>query len=101
MNKKGKGVAVKEVLISILRNKKTTITEFRDASEKLGFMLAIETAQFLEKGHLKIETPFEQTDGVIFKNKVILVPILRSGIALLGPFIKFYSNATVGFFGVS
>jgi len=91
---------MKHKLLSILRNKSTTISEYREASEKLGLLLAQETAQFLEKKDIEIETPLAKATGVEFKNEIVLIPILRSGLVLLNPFLKYYPEANVGFVGM-
>ena len=91
---------MKKTLLTTLRNKKTTIHEFRLAAEKLGLILASETATFLDKEDISIETPLTKTTGTTFKNNIILVPILRSGMALLNPFIRFFEHAQVGFVGL-
>lgn len=91
---------MKQTLLTILRNKKTTIEQFRFASERLGFVLANEVSQHLEKKEISIETPMAAAKGYEFKNDIVLVPILRSGIALLHPFLSFFPKATVGFVGL-
>lgn len=91
---------MKQTLLTILRNKKTTIDQFRQASEKLGLVLANEVSSHLEKEKISIETPMAATQGYKFKNDIVLVPILRSGIALLSPFMSFFPKATVGFVGL-
>jgi len=91
---------MKDALLTILRNKNTPMNQFRQASEKLGFVLANEVSQYLEKETITIETPLAKTEGVAFKNNIVLVPILRSGIALLNPFLQFFQSATVGFVGL-
>ncbi len=48
----------------------------------------------------KIHTPLAQTDGAFFENKVILVPILRAGLALLPPFVALFPQASIGFIGI-
>ena len=87
-------------LLTILRNKKTTIERFRQISEKLGFVLANEVSKLLDKKKITIETPLAPTEGCKFENNIILVPILRSGIVLLNPFLKFFEQAKVGFVGL-
>lgn len=91
---------MKHILLSILRNKNTNISQYRDASEKLGLILAQETSQFLEKKEETIETPIAKATGIKFKNNIILIPILRSGLVLMNSFLKFYENADVGFVGM-
>ncbi|MBU1008042.1 uracil phosphoribosyltransferase [Candidatus Dependentiae bacterium] len=91
---------MKEALLTTLRNKKTSIAQFRQAAEKLGLILAAEAAQLLEQETISIETPLAKTEGGQFKNNLVLVPILRSGIALLNPFLHFFQRASVGFVGL-
>lgn len=91
---------MKQSLITILRNKNSTISQFHRASEKLGGILAYEISQHIATEEITIESPLEKTSGSEIKSQIILVPILRSGVALLGPFIKFFNKAKVGFVGL-
>ena len=91
---------MKETLITILRDKNTTRFDFRDATEKLAYILANETSQYLEKESKKLQTPLGEATGSYFKNKCMFVPILRSGIVLLEPFLKYFREAMVGFVGL-
>lgn len=87
-------------LISILRNTNTPSLEFREASEKLATLLAIQTAELLDKQTVTVQTPLAKAEGVEMKNSITLVPILRSGLALLTPFLRFYPQANIGFIGM-
>lgn len=91
---------MKDILLTTLRNKMSTQAEFRSATEKLGAILANEASQFLERRHTDIETPLATFPGNTFKSDVVLIPILRSGLALLPPFLKYYESAKVGFIGM-
>jgi uracil phosphoribosyltransferase len=91
---------MKTILISQLRNKNTGMAQFREASDKLALILASEIASFLEKETIEIETPLAKTKGVRFKRPHVLIPILRSGLALLPAFIRFFPEAKVGFLGM-
>jgi uracil phosphoribosyltransferase len=92
---------MKEVLITQLRNTETNIDAFREASDKLASLLAIESAKFIIKKQTLIQGTLCQTSGLIYNQKVCLIPILRSGLVLLYPFLKFFSDASVGFFGIN
>ncbi len=87
-------------LISTLRNKTTSSAEFREASEKLAMLLAIQTAELLDKQVVTVQTPVAKTEGVEMHNAITLVPILRSGLALLSPFLRFYPQANIGIIGM-
>jgi uracil phosphoribosyltransferase len=95
---------MKQTFLTILRDKNTSGNDFRIAAEKLGYILANEAADYLEKKELNVETQLGNAKGTKLKNDIILVPILRSGIALLNPFLKFFENLgieqRVGFVGL-
>lgn len=67
---------------SVLRNRKSRIEDFRKASREVAVALAREVAS-----HTK-------------KKKIILVPILRAGLALLPSFIETFPKAHIGFIGL-
>lgn len=91
---------MKDILLTTLRNKNSTLAEFRSATEKLGAILANEASLFIERMHTDIETPLATFPGATLKNNVVLIPILRSGLALLPSFLKYYESANVGFIGM-
>ena len=91
---------MKNALLTILRDKTTSMQQFRDAADKLSSWLAIETATLLEQETFNIETPLAKAIGHKLTHSVTLVPILRSGIAMLQPFLRHYSTASVGFVGI-
>jgi uracil phosphoribosyltransferase len=90
----------KETLITTLRNREMGQRDFRLATEKLGALLALEVAGLLQTSEVAIQTPISPTEGFVFSNQIILVPILRSGLALMYPFLRFFSEAKVGFIGM-
>lgn len=90
---------MKKTLITILRDKNTSIEQFRQATDQLGTVLAVECDALFPKATLFVDTPLARTHGVRFKHESVLVPILRSGLVLLPPFMRFHPSATVGFIG--
>lgn len=91
---------MKETLITILRNRTTNTVEFRRAAHKIGYILASEAAAYLHPEAVTVETPLAKTSGRLYKNRVILVPVLRAGLALLSTFLHFFDDALVGMLGV-
>lgn len=73
----------KAELIAILRNRKTPMVEFKRISNQLAAIIA---------GEIKKE--FSTSDGIV------LVPILRAGMALLTFFMHAFESARVGFIGI-
>ena len=90
---------MKRTLITVLRDASTSLGKYREASDRLALVLAVESDALIPKEATFVETPLAKTHGVRFKHEVILVPILRSGLAMLEPFLQFYPKAHVGFIG--
>lgn len=90
---------MKKTLITILRNRNTSPEQYRQATDQLGTVLAVECDTLFPKATLFIDTPLGRTHGVCFKHEPLLVPILRSGLVLLPPFMRFHPGASIGFIG--
>ncbi|MBI3671714.1 uracil phosphoribosyltransferase [Candidatus Azambacteria bacterium] len=91
---------MREVLISILRDKNTTTFEFRRAASQLAGILCVETLDLFPKEGVSIQTPIGKTEGVEMPIDILLVPILRSGMALLSAFLEILQSAPVGIIGL-
>lgn len=91
---------MKKTLITILRNRNTSTEQFRQATDQLGRVLAIESDALFPKATMFVDTPLAHTHGVCFKHEFVLVPILRSGLVLLPPFLSFHPGASIGFIGM-
>lgn len=91
---------MKRALITALRNRNATLEQYRLATDQLATVLAVESDALLPKTAVFVDTPLSHTHGVRFKNEIVLVPILRSGLVLLPSFLHFHPHATVGFIGI-
>ena len=91
---------MKNILISILRDKTTSILDYRHATERLAEILAIECANQLKQEEFPIQTPLAGATGYKFKNRIILISIIRSGLTLLPAFLRIFESAKVGFIGL-
>jgi len=92
---------MKNLLMTILRDKNTSMHEFRTTANKLALILAQESANYLETKNETIITPLEiETTGSKITEDIILIPILRSGLALLPAFIEYYPHAKIGCVGL-
>jgi uracil phosphoribosyltransferase len=90
---------MKQTILSILRNRHTTMEQFRSAADQLGTILAAESAAYISKKQVTIETPLTTMSCQVVSSQVMLVVILRAGLTFLPPFLKFYPNALIGFLG--
>lgn len=91
---------MKDILLTILRNRDTSTAEFRRASDKLSYILCAEVISKLADRRVRIETPLEETDGLALPDDVMLVPIIRAAMAILPAFTDMLSDAPVGIVGV-
>lgn len=87
--------------MAILRDKQSGRSEFRTAAVTISEFLAIEILRdVLSVKTVEIETPLERTTvSVIDNRRILLVPILRSGLAMLPVFQKVIPNYDIGFVG--
>ncbi len=90
---------MKKTLITTLRNRNTTAVQYRQAADQLGTVLAVESDILFPKATLFVDTPLAPAQGACFKHEFILIPILRSGLVLLPPFMRFHPEASIGFIG--
>ena len=89
-----------QALLSELRDQNTGRDHFRYVADRISESLAYETYDRLPKEEYSLITPVSQTKGARLKNSIVLVPILRSGLAMLYPFLRVFDHAKVGFFGM-
>lgn len=86
--------------VSILRNKNTSRAAFRRTAHIVADLLAQETALHLQTKNIPIETPLQKTMGSAWQAPIMVVPILRSGLALMPSFLNFFEEASIGIIGL-
>lgn len=91
---------MEKVFLSKLRDKETSMADFRIYAEKLAHILAQKTFDHLQTKPISLETPLATAEGEEVMNQVVIIPILRSGLAFLPPFLAYYPDAAVGFLGL-
>ena len=91
---------MKDVLLTVLRDKNTSTAEFRRASDRLSSMLCADVISKLADRLVRIETPLDEADGVALPDDVMLVPVLRAAMAILPAFTDMLPDAPVGIVGV-
>jgi uracil phosphoribosyltransferase len=90
----------KTLYLSQLRNKNTGIAAFRAAAQQLSHLLAYEALTHLQSSPYNLETPFAKSCGYRMTYPITIVPILRSGLAMLPAFLEFLPDASVGVLGL-
>lgn len=87
--------------ISILRDKKTACSEFRQVVKEIAIMEAYEALKDVETKMVTFDTPIERTtQPVVDGKKLCFVPILRAGMGMVDGFIEMIPTARVGHIGL-
>jgi uracil phosphoribosyltransferase len=87
-------------LLAILRNKDTEPPEFRQITERLGYLLVAEALSDMSTVDIEIVTPLETTSGRQLRRPVVAVAVLRAGLGLLESVLTLVPDAAIGFAGV-
>lgn len=83
-----------------LRSKQTDMRSFREAAAALSLLIAAEVATRCKTAPLAVDTPLAIAQGESLAERVVLVAILRAGIAILPPFMQIFPESPVGFLGI-
>ena len=86
--------------LTILRNRKTLSSLFRQTMNEISYLLAAEVLQHLKFKKMSIQTPLRTTSGKTLSQAIVIVPILRAGLGLVEGFIKLLPNAEKGHIGL-
>ncbi|HEY7469366.1 MAG TPA: uracil phosphoribosyltransferase [Acidimicrobiia bacterium] len=87
-------------LLAILRSRETEPPEFRQITERLGYLLVAEALSDMSTVDVEIETPLETTGGKQLRRPVVAVAVLRAGLGLLESVLTLVPDAAIGFAGV-
>jgi len=80
-------------LLTTLRDKTTETPDFYCAIESISTILFINASSSFPSKGIKIETPLEKTLGSQPESKLVLVPILRAGLAMVQPVLRIFPDA--------
>ena len=89
-----------EYKLTILRNKKTSNSLFRQTMNEISYLIAGEVLQHLKYNKITVQTPITKASGLILSSSLIIVPILRAGLGLIEGFVKFLPDVEKGHIGL-
>jgi len=89
-----------EYKLTILRNKKTTNSLFRQTMNEISYLIAAEVLKYVKYKRVSVQTPLTKTLGKDLSKTIVIVPILRAGLGLIEGFIKFLPDAEKGHIGL-
>lgn len=83
-----------------LRRKETPSGRFRALVEELAMFLTYEAAADFSLREVEIETPLARCTAGVLVDGVVIVPILRAGLAMLEGALRVFPDAAVGHIGL-
>lgn len=87
--------------LTLLRDKKTGVKEFRELVGELALLMGYEVTRNLTLEETEVETPICSTKSkVIAGKKLGIVPILRAGLGMVDGMLKLIPAAKVGHIGL-
>ncbi|HTY37535.1 MAG TPA: uracil phosphoribosyltransferase [Bacteroidota bacterium] len=86
--------------LTLLRDKRTPSNQFRSILRRASTLMAFEVTRELPVHSVSVRTPLATARGVVVPRPVILVPILRAGLGLVGGFVEILPDARVGHIGL-
>ena len=86
--------------LSIMRDKNTSVKDFRECAHEVGLLLGYEATKDLELEDFDLETPITKMVGKRTKRGVALVPILRAGLGMVDALMDLIPSAKIGHIGL-
>ncbi|MFC3713462.1 uracil phosphoribosyltransferase [Sphingoaurantiacus capsulatus] len=87
--------------VTLLRDKHTSVSLFRSLVREIAMLLCYEVTRELPTTTIQVETPLAVTDAIeIAGKKLVIVPILRAGLALADGMLDLLPSARVAHLGL-
>ena len=87
--------------LSILRDKNTSVKEFREIISEISMLMCYEATRDLPVEEIQVETPVDTaTCYQIAGKKLAIVPILRAGLGMVDGMVTLMPNVKVGHIGL-
>ena len=83
-----------------LRDKATPPEQFRTLTERISLVLGAEALASLPQRPVRVTTPLGPANGHRIGTDVVLVPVMRAGLAMLPGLLQLVPLARVGFIGM-
>ena len=89
-----------DLKVSTLRDKNTRPPEFRRVLQELSQLVAYEALRDFETTPAPLETPLGPTTGAKAVRPLVIVPVLRAGLAMADGILQMFPSAAVGHIGM-
>ena len=87
--------------LAILRNKNTTVKEFRELISEISGLMCYEATRNLPTVEVEVETPITTAKcQMLSGKKLAIVPILRAGLGMVDSIVDLIPSAKIGHIGL-
>ncbi len=87
--------------LAILRNKRTTVKEFRELVGEIAALMCYEATRNLPTREVEVETPVAVAKcRVLAGKKLAIVPVLRAGLGMVDTMVALIPSAKIGHIGL-
>ena len=87
--------------LAIMRNKRTSVKEFRELVSEIAGLMCYEATRHLPTKEVKVETPIATaTCRMLAGKKLAIVPILRAGLGMVDSMVDLIPSAKIGHIGL-
>ena len=87
--------------LAILRNKNTSVKEFRELVSEISGLMCYEATRSLPLKEVQVQTPIcTATCRVLAGKKLAIVPILRAGLGMVDKMVDLIPSAKIGHIGL-
>ena len=83
-----------------LRDRSTPPEEYRVLARKIITLLLYEATADLPVTHVTVQTPLKEAPAIAVADEVVAIPVLRSGLGILGPVLELLPRVSVGYIGL-
>jgi len=83
-----------------VRDRNTEPQEFRRLLGEIASLMTYEATRSLRVKKITVRTPLETATGSTLEREIVLVPVLRAGLGMLGSIMDIIPHARVGFIGL-
>ncbi len=89
-----------KVGISRLRNRETSLVDFRRALRELAVIVGVEASRDLAVREIPLQTPLTPCAGHELARPLVIIPILRAGLGMAEALLQVFPEARVGHVGL-
>ncbi|MBE8540283.1 uracil phosphoribosyltransferase [Geoglobus acetivorans] len=85
-------------VLTELRDKETDSIPFRKGLVKFGRFMGYEIIKTMEIEKITVETPLEETEGVVVRDRknVVIITVLRAAVPMMEGLVKVFEHARIG-----